>query len=286
LTAPVDSNQIVTRVSVVIPSWDASRNAIVEKLTLEIGRQTLPPIEIKVIERTSPNGHARNVGVEQTSGDVIVFLDDDIALGTSDVFRTFAQHLIQNPGLGMVGTSQLLPPESNRFQRRCAQQLSRSCSEVVQELTDSDMVTTQCCAMRRTVLAEVGGFHDKILRGVDPELRHRVRQAGYRVAVVPNAWHYHPMPASLRALVRMAWRDGAASAYARKHYPETILINPDGHVGEFEARQSLPKRVVNNLGRLTRNTITGKWFGTAYGVVYAIANVVGSTNSNPKRSSR
>jgi GT2 family glycosyltransferase len=262
-------------VSVVIPSWDASRNANIEKLKHELSLQTVPPIEIKVIERTSPNGHARNVGVEQTSGEIIVFLDDDIGIGATDVFQVFAEYLTQNPGLGIVGTAQLLPPESNAFQRKCGEQLTRSSSAVVQQLTDSDMVTTQCCAMRRSVLEEVGGFHDKILRGVDPELRNRVREAGYRVAVVPNAWHFHPMPATLRALLRMAWRDGAASAYARKHYPETILFNPDGHVDKFEVRRSFPKRVANNLGRMARNALTGRWYGMMYGLVYACSNVIG-----------
>ncbi len=228
-----------------------------------------------MIERTSPNGHARNVGVEQTVGEIIVFLDDDIALGTTDIFQAFARYLVQNPKIGMVGTSQLLPPESNAFQRKCGDQLSRSSSEVVQQLTDSDMVTTQCCALRRSVLAEVGGFHDKILRGVDPELRNRVRAAGYRVAIVPNAWHYHPMPATMHALIRMAWRDGAASAYARKHYPETILFNPDGHVDQFEAHRSFPKRVADNLGRTARNAMTGRWHGMMYGLAYACSNVIG-----------
>ena len=263
-------------VAVVIPSRDASRNGNLPALNEDLRRQSLCPLEIEVVERTSPNGHARNVGVARTSATVLVFLDDDVRLGTPDVLRSFADHLAAVPKLGMVGTSQLLPPDSTAFQRRCAAQLSRSQSCVVEALTDSDMVTTQCCAMRRAVLEEVGGFHDRILRGVDPELRHRVRGAGYRIAIVPNAWHYHPMPDTLQTLLRMAWRDGAASAYARKHFPETVLYNPEGHVGEFQARRSLPQRVLRNVGQLARNSVTGRWYGTAYGLVYACANLLGS----------
>lgn len=267
------------QVSVIIPSWDASRSGNLPLLLQDLREQSICPAQIKVVEHTSPNGHARNVGVEQTSGEIVVFLDDDIRFGSTEVIRSFAEHLLLNPKIGMVGTSQLLPPDSTRFQLRCAAQLSRSQSPVVSELTDSDMVTTQCCAMRRSVLEEVGGFHDKILRGVDPELRNRVRLAGYRIAVIPNSWHYHPAPGNLRALLRMAWRDGAASAYARKHFPETILFNPEGHVGEFEPRRSLPQRIMRNAGQLARNTVSGKWYGTAYGVVYACSNIIGGARN-------
>jgi len=222
----------------------------------------------------SPNGRARNAGVAKTTGNILVFLDDDVRLGTPDILRSFVDHLTSDPRLGMVGTSQLLPTDSTPFQRRCARQISRSESAVVETLTDSDMVTTQCCAMRRTVLTEVGGFHDQIIRGVDPELRHRTRQAGYRVVVIPQSWHYHPMPRSLKALLRMAWRNGAASAYARKHFPEAVLFNPEGHVADFEARSPLASRALRNVGRLLLDIVRGRWYATAYGLIYAGGNLL------------
>jgi hypothetical protein len=271
-----------TGIAVVIPSWDASRSGNLPGLIEDLRGQSLCPGEIEVVQRTAPNGHARNVGAARTTGQHLVFIDDDVRLGTNEVLRAFVDHLTADPNLGMVGTSQLLPPDSTAFQRRCAAQLSRSQSPVVKTLTDSDMVTTQCCAMRRSVFEEVGGFHDRILRGVDPELRHRVRQAGYRIAIVPDAWHYHPMPATLRALLRMAWRDGAASAFARRHFPETVLFNPEGHVGEFQAKRSLPQRVLRNATALARNSVTGRWYGTAYGLVYACANLVGSVRGKSR----
>lgn len=256
-------------VSVIIPSFDGSRSGILSHLLEDIQTQTLPPIEVEIVRGESPNGYARNVGAAKTSGDILVFLDDDVRLGTPDIVRSFVDHLSADSSLGMVGTSQLLPPDSTPFQRRCARQISRSESPIVDVLTDSDMVTTQCCAMRREVLDEVGGFHGKIHRGVDPELRHRVRKSGYRIAVVPNAWHCHPMPSSLKALLEMAWRNGAASAYARKRFPETVLFNPEGHVAEFEARRSLPRRAMGKLAEIGSDTVSGRWIGLAYSLTYS-----------------
>jgi glycosyltransferase involved in cell wall biosynthesis len=260
---------------VVIPSGDGTRNLNLERLVASLPHQSLPPDEIEVVRGVRPNGHARNTGVAKSCGEILVFLDDDVQLGTPDVLRTFVEHLAADPRLGLVGTSQVIPPESTPFQRRCAAQLSRSQSPVVEVLTDSDMVTTQCCAMRRAVLDEVGGFHGKILRGVDPELRERVRRAGYRIAVVPQAWHYHPMPASLRALLNMAWRDGGASAYARKHFPEAVIFNPEGHVAEFDARPSFARRILRNVGRLGTDLLSGRWYSALYGLVYMAGNLLG-----------
>ncbi|NLC56809.1 MAG: glycosyltransferase [Armatimonadetes bacterium] len=263
-------------VSVVIPSGDASRDANLERLQEDLRTQTLPPTEVEIVRGVAPNGRARNVGVSRTVGDILVFLDDDVRLGSPDVLERLVSHLQADPTLGMVGTAQQLPPDSTPFQRRCARQISRSESPVVSVLTESDMVTTQCCAMRRAVLDEVGGFHDRILRGVDPELRHRVRAAGYRIAVVPEAWHYHPMPGSLRALLRMAWRNGHASAYARRHFPETVLYNPEGHVAEFEAARPLSRRVLRNAGDLVSSLLSGHWIGLLYRVTYVSGNLMGS----------
>jgi glycosyltransferase involved in cell wall biosynthesis len=264
-------------ISVVIPSGDTSRGSNLERLLQDLKDQSFPPDEVEVVRGERPNGHARNVGVSRVSGDVLVFLDDDVRLGTPEILRAFAELLSADPTLGMLGTSQVLPKDSTRFQLRCAEQISRSASEVVQQLTESDMVTTQCCAMRRDVLEQVGGFHDKIIRGVDPELRHRVRQAGYRIAVIPHAWHYHPMPTTLRALLRMAWRNGTASAYARKHFPETVLFNPEGHVGDFQAQVPLWRRALGAGGRIAGDLFSGKWYGLLYNATYAAGAAIGTS---------
>jgi hypothetical protein len=261
-------------VSVIIPSGDISRDRNLALLRGDLQAQTYPLIEVETVRGIAPNGHARNLGVERTTGEILVFLDDDVRLGTPDILRSFVDHLTADPTLGMVGTSQLLPPDSTPFQVRCAHQISRSQSPIVETLTESDMVTTQCCAIRRCVLAQVGGFHSQIVRGVDPELRYRLRQAGYRIAVVPDAWHYHPMPGSLRGLLRMAWRNGSASAYARRHFPATVFFNPDGHVAEFHATTSLSRRVVRNVGRVLGDASTGRLYGMLYGLLYGAATLL------------
>lgn len=255
-------------VAVVIPSGDTSRDDSLAGLLQDLRKQTVVPVQIEVVRGVSPNGRARNQGVSLTTAEYLVFLDDDVRLGSPDVLEKLIAAL-QQPGVGLSGTSQLLPANSSPFQRRCAEQISRSQSPVVEVLTDSDMVTTQCCATRRDVLDRLGGFHDRILRGVDPELRHRYREAGYRIVIAPRAWHFHPMPESWKALCKMAYRNGYSSAFAQKHFPETVLFNPEGHVDRFQARPSFLSRLLRRGGGLAAALLGGRWGGLAYDLAYA-----------------
>lgn len=254
--------------SVVIPSWGESRSGNVQKLLDDLQKQTLKPSEVQVIRNIAPNGRARNAGAARTSGEVLVFIDDDVRLGNEQVVERLVRALDEHCEFGLVGTSQLIPPESSRFQRSLAHQLSRTQSPVVSDYTDSDMATTACCAIRREVFERLGGFHEGLVRGVDPEFRHRLRRLGLRIVIVPNSWHYHPVPASLPELLRFAFRDGSSSARVFREYPEAILNNPEGHSQIFEARTSRMTRYWGRIMSIVKLVATRRWLGALYGGVY------------------
>lgn len=254
-------------IAVVIPTCGGARTRNLQLLLDDFARQSLPPAHIEVVRNVAPNGRARNVGVSRTSGDLIVFVDDDVRLGHDRVVEQLVRALHFSE-FGLVGTSQLLPADSTKFQRVLAMQLSRSQSPIVKTYVDSDMVTTQCCAMRRDVFEQLGGFHEGLLRGVDPEFRNRVRQLGLRIVVVPNAWHYHPVPSSVWALARLAFRDGYSSAQVFRQHPSAVLFNPEGHVTDFQAHHTVWSRYSRRLLDILRKLSTGQWLGALYGIVY------------------
>lgn len=256
-------------VAVVIPSNDNTRDESLAGLLDDLKKQTIQPREIAVIRGITPNGRARNAGIGQTTAEYLVFLDDDVRLGSVDVIQKLLEALA-DPGVGLSGTAQQLPSNSSKFQRECAKQIPRSQSDIVQHTTDSDMVTSQCFATKRSVLAGLGNFHDKILRGVDPELRDRYRKAGLRIVIAPNVWHYHPMPATLTALWKMAFRNGYSSAYAQVNFPDTVLYNPEGHVDRFQARPSLLWRLQARLKTALRAVTLGHWSGLTYDLAYTL----------------
>src|SRR5438105_2117688 len=109
----------VDTLSAIVPAGDASRQGNLAALLDDLRAQSLPPGEVEVVRGVAPNGRARNMGVAKTTGEILVFLDDDVRLGAPDILRAFAEHLEADARLGMVGTSQLLPPGATRFQQRC-----------------------------------------------------------------------------------------------------------------------------------------------------------------------
>ena len=221
-----------------------------------------------MVTGVSPNGRARNTGARRARADVLLFLDDDVRLGHDRTIEMLAV-LLEESQIGMAGASQLLAPDASRFERAASRQIRRSTSPLVEKPTDSDFVTTACCAIRQEVFWRLGGFNEEIPRGVDPEFRARVRAAGLRTTVAPHTWYYHPMPSNLRRLCRTFFRNGQLSAEAVCRMPAAALENPDGHVAQFVPRRGAPYRAVRHAGSLVAGLVTFRWIGLAAQASYA-----------------
>jgi GT2 family glycosyltransferase len=214
--------------ALIIPSLDG----MVEPLLAAVRRQTLPPSEIAVVRGVRPNGRARNQGVAQTSAPLLVFLDDDAMPGDDTLFERLLAPLA-DLSIGVAGASKLLPPSAPPFQRRVAREVPRIEHPVVEQLLETNPdppsfycdITTTCCAMRREVFAQAGGFDEGLQRGVDTEFFVRVRRslgpggAPYRFVLVPHTRVYHPAPATLRALLRKQFWYGYGHAQEVRRDP-------------------------------------------------------------------
>lgn len=134
----------------------------------------------------------------------------------------------------MTGASKLLPPDAMRFQRWVAREVPRITHPVVETPLETNPdppsyyceITTTCCAMRREVFEQAGGFDQSLVRGVDTEFFVRVRRipvskvgTPYRFVLVPHTWTYHPAPATLWALVRKQFLYGLGHAQEVRHDP-------------------------------------------------------------------
>lgn len=256
-------------VSVIVPSLDGRRDGNLERLLADVAGQSLRDVEVLVVTGIRPNGRARNVGAAGARGSYLVFVDDDVRLGHRDVLANLVSALEADPSLGLVGPSQLVPPGATPFQRRAARHLRRSVFPVVDRVTDTDMVTHMCLAIPAGQWRQIGGEHDDLVRGTDPDLRERVRRAGHRVAVVPHTWAYHPPPEGLRELVGSSYRGGRAAAWVRRYHPGLAYDVPEGDFAGRAAVRGRAYRIGRFVLRIPLAVARGRWLLAAADAAYA-----------------
>lgn len=258
------------RVSVVIPSLDGDRGGNVARLLDDLGRQAYRDLEALVVVGVSPQGKAINRGVAATRGDIILIMDDDSRPGSTETIASLVAVLEEHRDVGMAGASVVQPEGCNRLQRRLAREMPRFDMPVVEEMTPSDMPCHGCCAIPRRVFHEVGGENEGLVRGLDPELRQRIRGHGYRIVLAPRTWVTHPLPASLRAVAAMFYRNGRGSAYAWRHKPELVFDTQEQAEDRGRTRQpGAGRRVLRFPCRLAARLARGHFLRALGDVVYA-----------------
>ena len=248
------------RVSVLIPSRDGYREGSVPRLLESIARQGFADYEVHVVQGVFPQGKAINRGAAETRGEILLILDDDSWLADDSVFQRLIDALDSDPRIGMAGASIVPPPGASFFQRRAGRQFPRFNTPVVDVITDSDFACHGCCAIRRVAFDAIGGERENLIRGLDPDVRVRLREAGYRVVLAPDARIHHPLPDGWRKLLKMFFRNGKGSAYAQRFQPEAVYetheILSDRH---FHPRRPLPYRLVRFPFRLLAALCTGRF---------------------------
>jgi GT2 family glycosyltransferase len=256
--------------SIVIPSLDGVRGGLVQRLLDSIERQTYPHREVHLVTGVSPQGKAINQGAARAQGDVLVIIDDDSCLADEHVLQRLADTLREDPRIGMAGASIVEDPAQNAFQRGAAPQFPRLQTPEVEIITDSDLACHGCCAFPIEVFRAVGGEREDIVRGLDPDLRVRLRAAGYRVVLAPHCRIHHPLPPNFRALLRTFFRNGYGSAYAQRFAPDSVYETHESlDAASFRPRTRLAFRVARFPMRLLRALATGQWLRLAAYCVYA-----------------
>lgn len=263
-------------VSVVIPHFYGSREDNLAGLLQDLEEQTFREMEIIVVNGVSPQGRAINRGVRLTEGKILVTIDDDSRMGHPRVIENLVRVLRQDPTIGMAGASVVTSERANGFQRMAGRQFPRYHMPIVKEVTESDLPGHPCAAFPREVFTGVGMEREDILRGLDPDLRVRIRNAGYRIVLAPQTWIHHPFPENLFQLIRIFLRNGYGSAYLQKFYPEIAYDTDES----LDSKQFIPKRsffhrLFRYPARLAKALVTFQWIRLLGYAVYLVGYWVG-----------
>jgi hypothetical protein len=198
---PSTGSRAAVRLSVIVPATDDP--ATIGRCRLAIAAAYEAP-ELLVVETAPGEGaaHARNAGALGASGDVLVFVDADVAVHP-DVFVRIREAFERDPGLTAVFGSYDDTPSAPGIVSIFRNLLHHHVHQTAE--TPAQTFWAGLGAIRRPAFEALGGFdtvtpHRRAVE--DIELGMRLVDAGGRVALDPDLRCTHMKPWTLASMVR------------------------------------------------------------------------------------
>lgn len=257
--------------SVVVPVLHLEDNPLVEQLIARLREQTHPPVALHLVVGDRRQGRAINFGVSKVTTPYVATLDDDSFIEDPKLFEKLVKAMEQHPNIGMGGASCEIPSWASPFQKKAMEQIPRRRFPVQLKHMDSDFVQHPCLIMPTELFREIGGEDEELIRGLDPVLRKKVRDAGYRVTIIANTFVYHLLPDGWGPLFRMYQRNGRGSGYAQRHFPERVLELTDGRDrGSFVEKRPLWWRAARRCRQIFQDIFQGRWVALWVNLAYTL----------------
>ncbi len=256
--------------SLAIPVLKPQTLGEIAPLLLALAAQTSPPLEVHCVVGDPRQGRAINYAARHSKGKYFGTLDDDSLMDDPGLFHKLMAVLEADATVGMAGAACEIPPHALPLQRRAMLEIPRRFFPRQPETLDSDMVQHPCLLMPRELFLTLGGEDEELVRGLDPVLRKKVRDAGRRVVIAANTWVYHLLPPSLSSILRMYYRNGRGSAFGQRHFPERVLELTDGYDrGSFPERRPFLLRMLRRVLSSGLALARGQWVGLAASLAYS-----------------
>ncbi|MEA2012473.1 MAG: glycosyltransferase [Verrucomicrobiota bacterium] len=237
--------------SIVIPVRTMEGNPYLENILDALAKQTYRPEAVHLVVGDKRQGRAINYGVQQVLTKYIGTVDDDTEIDDPKLYEKLIKAMEADVSIGMGGAACPIPEHASNFQKKAIKEIPRRFFPVQYKNIDSDIVQHPCLVMPTKLFRAIDGEDEELIRGLDPVLRQKVRDAGKRVTVIADTWVYHLIPDSFVKLLIMYYRNGRGSGFAGKYYPEKILELTDGCKKDiFKKKRSLFYRILRRFLRL------------------------------------
>lgn len=189
LTA-LDAQQVAPKSFEVVVVDDGSNDGTAEWL-----RSQAYSFDLRVHEQANAGpAVARNAGVEQAKGELIVFLDDDVVPAPAFVAQHIDSHAAEDGDLAVIGPLGSLPNYDQPWvaweQLKVEAQYSAMAAGLY--LPTYRQFWTGNASVPKRVILEAGGFNPQFLRAEDVELGIRLRDLGvqFRFNAKAQALHH------------------------------------------------------------------------------------------------
>ncbi len=183
--------------------------------TLEILRKYSDYIKV-IGDEGRGIGAARNLGVRNSTGDVIFFVDADCIV-KPDHFSKLLRAFDGNTGIVWTSGLSFRLPSKKEYRLQAAHLEAYSAIEEPNKEGESQIASTALLAVRRDVFEEIGGFWEHPFASEDMDFSYRVLKAGYKIRKVRTKSISLPRM-TLRDMVRQqVWYGKGASIIYHKY---------------------------------------------------------------------
>ena len=240
------------RYSIIVPVFNRPDevNELLESLT----RQTLKDFEVIIVEdgskipckdvcnkyagildldyyakENSGPGQSRNYGAERAHGDWLIVLDSDVVLPEGYLAAANSSLFTLHSSLSCdaFGGPDAAHPSFTPVQKAISYSMTSffTTGGIRGGKTKLDKFFPRSYNMgiRREVYHELGGF-SKMRFGEDIDFSYRIVEAGYKTALIPEAWVWHKRRTDFRKFFRQVFNSGIARINLAKRHPGTLKL--------------------------------------------------------------
>lgn len=219
-----------------------------------------------VIQKNGGPAAARNAGIANATGDIIVFIDDDVVPIPQFISEHIRIHEASPVEVAVVGPM-LTPPDARLapWVRWGQDRLAEQYDDMVQERWKpvARQFYTGNASMSRRLLEQSGGFDANFHRAEDVELAYRLEQQGLTFLFNPKAIGYHYEERSFPSWVNIPYSYGRFDVVFAHQKNQTWLL-PKIYQ-EYYTRHPLIRTIIEQCldhRRLSQGIVSGFRFVT------------------------
>ena len=175
-------------------------------------------------ENSGP-GQSRNYGAERAKGDWLIVLDSDVVL-PDGYLRAVDERLKME--IDAFGGPDASHPSFTPIQKAISYSMTSFFTTGgirggKGKKLDKFFPRSYNMGIRREVYQELGGF-TKMRFGEDIDFSYRIVEAGYKTALIPEAWVWHKRRTDFRKFFRQVYNSGIARINLTKRHPGTLKL--------------------------------------------------------------